>query len=158
MRNDVSWPCEVYKSLTASNSFLKYMTFCQYCSRLKHLCWSGVQEDWCLWFVWSHSPWNFELEQSSSTVSPSHNLSSRVRLCTQFFNVKLAIFMWQFFSFYTPDSYEEFYHEIILLLLLDKLCEVVVWSLKEYGLQVLYPMLIVHFGWTIYLFCTRIGL
>jgi hypothetical protein len=54
--------------------------------------------------------------------------------------------MWQFFSFYTPDSYEEFYHEIILLLLLDKLCEVVVWSLKEYGLQVLYPMLIVHFG------------
>jgi hypothetical protein len=30
--------------------------------------------------------------------------------------------------------------------------------LKEYGLQVLYPMLIVHFGWTIYLFCTRIGL
>ncbi len=79
-------------------------------------------------------------------MSPSHNLSSRIRLRTQFFNVKLAIFMWQLFVFYTPDSYEEFYHEIILLLLLDKLCEVVVWSLKEYGLQVLYPMLIVHFG------------
>jgi hypothetical protein len=54
--------------------------------------------------------------------------------------------MWQFFVFYPPDSYEEFCREIILLLLLDKLCEVVVWSLKEYGLQVLHPMLIVHLG------------